>query len=294
MKDKFLTLREAIHEGTNYLASHGLETARRDAELLVMNVVGKERAFLYTHPEWPLSDQERIKFCDWLQRRKDRYPIQYLVGFQEFYGRSFKVDPRVLIPRPETELLVDVSLELIAGRRESVHVADIGTGSGCIAVTLACENPLVQVTATDISPGALEIARENAERLGCVERIEFVRGDLLEPLVQSSGRNFDLILSNPPYVDDESTKIDYSVRTFEPPEAVFAGPTGFEIYQKILSGAPAVLHEGGSLVLEIGAGQLEALEELARQRGWGLVESRNDLAGIPRCAVFCRTQTPGG
>ncbi|RPI29850.1 MAG: peptide chain release factor N(5)-glutamine methyltransferase [Acidobacteria bacterium] len=284
MKDKPPTLGDAIRQGTEYLASHGLETARRDTELLAMNAIGRDRAFLYSHPEWPVPEEQWQKLQQWLGRRKDRYPIQYLVGSQEFYGRTFLVDPSVLIPRPETELLIETSLRLIPDRQDA-RVVDIGTGSGCIAVTLACERPLLRATAIDISEEALRVARENARRLGCAERIEFVQGDLLKPF-ESSGRKFDLILSNPPYGADESPEVEYSVRTFEPQEAVFAGPTGLEIYEGILRGSAAVLHSSGRLVLEIGYSQLAGLTALAKQNGWTLLECRNDLAGIPRCAVL--------
>lgn len=285
MKDD-LTLQEAVRRSTDYLASHGLKTPREDAELLVLKATGKDRAFLLAHPEWKLPAEEQGKLQQWLERRTEHYPIQYLVGSQEFFGRPFQVDSSVLIPRPETELLVETSLELVRTlRKEVVQVVDIGTGSGCIAVTLACENPRIRVTAVDISEAALGVARENARRLGCLDRVEFLQGDVLGPL-KSSGRVFDLIVSNPPYVENQSLEVEYSVKTFEPREAVFAGPTGLEIYTRIFTSGRNLLADPGWLVLEMGYGIADQVKEQAGEEGWRLLEIRQDLAGIPRCAVF--------
>ncbi|RPJ81588.1 MAG: peptide chain release factor N(5)-glutamine methyltransferase [Acidobacteria bacterium] len=281
-----LTLQEAVRRSTEYLAGHGLKTPRQDAELLVLRVTGKDRAFLLSHPEWKIAPEQQHQLEKWLEQRKQHYPIQYLVGSQEFFGRQFRVDPSVLIPRPETELIVETCLELVrALEKDTVRVVDIGTGSGCIAITLACEDPRIQVTAVDVSETALDVARENARCLGCIDRVEFLRGDVLGPL-ESSGRVFDLIVSNPPYVEDLSAQVEYSVKTFEPREAVFAGPTGLEIYGRIFRDSGKFLLRPGWLVLEMGYGIVDRLTDLAREEGWALVKSRKDLAGIPRCAVL--------
>ncbi len=281
-----LTIEEAVLRGTELLAGHGLKTPRPDAQLLVLKSTGKDLAFLLTHPDWKLTAEQRKRLEEWLDQRKEHYPIQYLVGSQEFFGRLFQVDSSVLIPRPETELIVETCLELVRTLGEgSVQAVDVGTGSGCIAVTLACEEPRIRVTAVDISEAALDVARENARRLGCLERVEFLRGDVLGPL-EASGRKFDLIVSNPPYVDDGSAEVEYSVKTFEPREAVFAGPTGLEIYTKIFRSSQRLLGRPGWLVLEMGYGIADRVTELAGREGWRLVEIRKDLAGIPRCAVF--------
>lgn len=285
MKDE-VTLQEAVRQSTEYLAEHGLKTPRQDAELLVLKATGKDLAFLLTHPEWKLAAAQREKLERWLEQRKKHYPIQYLVGSQEFFGRLFQVDSSVLIPRPETEIVVETCLDLIATlQKDPISVADVGTGSGCIAVTLACENPRIRVSAVDISEAALVVARENGRRLGCRDRIDFLQGNALEPL-ESSGRSFDLIVSNPPYVEDQSAEVEYSVKAFEPREAVFAGPTGLEIYSRIFRSSGRLLGRPGWLVLEMGYGIAERLTRLAEGEGWRLVDMRKDLAGIPRCAVF--------
>ncbi|RPJ61923.1 MAG: peptide chain release factor N(5)-glutamine methyltransferase [Acidobacteria bacterium] len=285
MKDE-LTLQEAVRRSTEHLAGHGLKTPRQDAELLVLKVTGKDRAFLLSHPEWKVAPEQQHQLEQWLEQRRQHYPIQYLVGSQEFFGRLFRVDPSVLIPRPETELIAETGLELVRTlKKDTVQVLDIGTGSGCIAVTLACEDPRIQVAAVDISETALDVARENARCLGCIDRVEFLRGDVLGPL-ESSGRAFDLIVSNPPYVEDLSTEVEYSVKTFEPREAVFAGPTGLEIYGRIFRDSRRFLRRPGWLVLEMGYGIVDRLTDVARGEGWRLLEMRKDLAGIPRCAVF--------
>lgn len=281
-----VTLQEAVRRGTERLAASGLKTPREDAQLLVLKATGKDLAFLLTHPEWELTAEQQEKLDTWLEQRKKHYPIQYLVGTQEFFGRPFQVDSSVLIPRPETEIVVETCLELIqALEKDTVRVVDIGTGSGCIAVTLACENPRIQVSGVDISEAALQVARENALRLGCSDRVRFVQGNVLDPL-ESSGAVFDLIAANPPYVEDQSSEVEYSVKTFEPREAVFAGPTGLEIYSRIFRSSRLLLRRPGWLVLEMGYGIGERLTELAKAEGWRLVETHPDLAGIPRCAVF--------
>jgi release factor glutamine methyltransferase len=285
MKDA-VTVRDAVRHGTEYLAGHGLKTPRQDAELLVLKATGKDRAFLLTHPEWKLSQDQQERLDHWLEQRKHHYPIQYLIGSQEFFGRLFQVDSSVLIPRPETEVVVETCLALLSRvDHEPISIVDIGTGSGCIAVTLACENRRTRVTAIDISGPALAVAHENARRFGCLDRIEFLQGNVLEPL-ESFARSFDLIVSNPPYVENESVEVEYSVKTFEPREAVFAGPTGLEIYTTIFGSSRDLLHRPGWLVLEMGYGIADRVAELAGSAGWKLVEMRKDLAGIPRCAVF--------
>ena len=285
MKDE-VTLQEAVRRSTEYLAGHGLKTPRQDAQLLVLKATGKDLAFLLTHPEWKLAGEHRQKLEQWLEKRKEHCPLQYLLGSQEFFGRTFQVDSSVLIPRPETELVVETCLELLGTLdKDPIRVVDIGTGSGCIAVTLACDDPRVQVTAVDISEAALGVAHENARRLGCINQVEFLQGDVLGPL-ESSGKVFDLIASNPPYVEDQSAEVEYSVKTFEPREAVFAGPTGLEIYARIFKSSRHLLKHPGWLVLEMGYGISEQVAALAEAEGWRLVQMRKDLAGIPRCAVF--------
>lgn len=277
---------DILHAATQALAKEGFSRAREDAEMIVSTVTGRTRTQLLTYPEAPIPPQQAATIWSWIQKRAAHHPIQYLRGLQEFYGREFEVNPDVLIPRPETEFLVDRCLELLAGKPHA-KVLDLGTGSGCIAVTLACESSLLQITATDISEKALAIARRNASRLlPEPASIEFLAGDLIEP-VHSRVAFYDLIVSNPPYVSQEETgSLPPTVSRFEPGEALFAGSTGLEIHARILNAAPPVLKSDGALVLEIGQGQSSLVVDLATQAGWTLTDSRVDLAGIERCLTF--------
>jgi len=281
------TIGSAVTYGTAYLRKHQLPNPHWDAEVIVRSILGRDRAFLFAHPEEPLSADQQRRIQQWLLKRGRHYPTQYLRGEQEFFGREFKVEPGVLIPRPETELLVEVSLELLAKMRaEAGEVLDAGTGSGCIAVSLACELPLAVVTATDVSRVALKVAASNAELHGCSKRIRFEKINPSDPLAQGRDR-YHLIVSNPPYVGiSEKVWVEKSVLEYEPQGAVFAGPTGMEVYELLLSGGRGVLREEGRLVLELGHGQKQKVCNLAAGLGWSHLSTRKDLAGIDRCAVF--------
>ncbi len=281
------TIGKAVEYSTAYLRERHLPLARWDAELIVRSVLGCDRAFLFAHPEEHLSTEQQGLLQQWLRKRGRHYPTQYLRGEQEFFGRAFKVEPGVLIPRPETELLVEVSLELLTEMKvEESRVLDVGTGSGCIAVSLACELPSAVITANDVSPAALEVAKSNAHLQGCANRIRFQRVNKAVPLPPGPDR-YHLIVSNPPYVGiSERGQVEKSVLEHEPQEAIFAGPTGMEVYELLLSGGKALLREGGRLVLELGHGQKQRLGEMAAGLGWSSLGSRKDLAGIDRCAVF--------
>ena len=253
------------------------------------SILGRSRAYLLAHPEVHLDAAQAARWASWLRKRAEHYPIQYLLGNQEFYGRSFAVGPGVLIPRPETELLVEVCLErLDAMDLPHPKVLDVGTGSGAIAVTLAAERPRLRVTATDISRRALAVAERNAARHGCESRIEFLDGRDLTPLDGRSTR-WDLVVSNPPYVaTTDRGRIDRSVAVHEPAAAVFAGPDGLEMYETLLKGCPPVMTPSSPLVLEIAAGAMGRVCRLARRWSWRKVEVRRDLAGIERCLVLVR------
>jgi release factor glutamine methyltransferase len=279
-----VTLGEALSRAVGYLRERAVREARRDAELLVCRAVGVDRTRLYSHPETPLAPAQLRRLQEDLERRGTGYPLQYLLGIQEFYGREFIVSEAVLIPRPETEVVVELALELLAST-PAPAVLDVGTGSGCIAVTIACERPDSQVTATDVSGEALEVAAENARRLGAGPRVRLVRGNLLEP-VRAEG--FDLVVSNPPYVAEADPRVAADVRRWEPKLAVFAGKTGLELHQRLLAEADTVLRSGGFLVLEAGQGQVPAIEQAASTAGWELSQVREDLAGIPRAVAFQR------
>lgn len=273
------SLRNNLEAAAGRLSS--LTTGRRDAELLLLWVVGRDRAWLMTHPDAGLTAEQQAQYENWIARRALQEPVQYIVGEQEFYGLAMKVTPEVLIPRPETEHLVEAAIERLP-RNGTVRIADVGTGSGAIAVALAHALPKAQLTALDISPGALEVARENAERHGVAGRIRLLESDLLRAI---RGETFDAVVSNPPYVADGEA-LEPQVRDFEPRGALFSGPTGLEVYRRLIPEVQAVLTPGGWLLLEIGHGQRDALAELLA--GWDDVQLVNDLKGIPRVAIARR------
>jgi release factor glutamine methyltransferase len=273
------TVREALLSATAKL--HSLATGRRDAELLLMRVVGRDRAWMMTHADAELTTEQISRFEKWVARRARQEPVQYIVGETEFYGLTLRVTSAVLIPRPETEHLVEAVLARV-GRGAAVRICDVGTGSGAIAVALAHALPLARVMAVDLSAAALDVARENAERHGVAERVRLVESDLLHAV---RGERFDVVVSNPPYVA-EGEVLEAQVREYEPREALFAGPTGMEIYPRLIPEAWEVLAPGGWLLMEIGHGQREALAELLM--GWDGVEFVADLQGIPRVAIAQR------
>jgi release factor glutamine methyltransferase len=248
---------------------------RRDAELLLAHLLGWDQAALLTHPERVLSPAEADQFESMLRRRLASEPVQYITGVQEFFGLPFEVSPAVLIPRPETEHLVEAVLERF-GRESSPRIVDVGTGSGAIAVALAHALPRSQVTAVDLSSAALEVARRNAERHGVLERVTLLQSDLLAVLESA---DFEVVLSNPPYIA-EGEVLEPQVLNYEPRSALYAGPTGLEIYERLIPQARRVLKPQGWLMLEIGYGQSTALSRLLSD--WNEVSFLNDLQGIPR------------
>jgi release factor glutamine methyltransferase len=247
---------------------------RRDAEVLIAHVLRCDQAALLTHPERLLSPAESDQLESFLKRRLASEPMQYITGSQEFFGLLFEVTPDVLIPRPETEHLVEAALEHIGG--EAVRILDVGTGSGAIAVSLAHARPQSHVTAVDLSPAALEVARRNAQRHGVLDRVTFLQSNLLAAV---DGPDFDLVVSNPPYIA-EGEVLETQVSNYEPQSALYAGPTGLEVYERLIPEARKVLKPGGWLLLEIGFGQQPAVEALLR--GCRSVSVVHDLQGIPR------------
>jgi release factor glutamine methyltransferase len=228
-----------------------------------------------------------------LDRRAAGVPTQYLTGRQEFWGLEFEVTPAVLIPRPETEHVVEVALDRLGDRKDhALRIADVGTGSGCIAVALAHEFPRSEIFATDISPAALEVARRNATRLAVAERVHFVEGDLLQPIRAhlSSLEFLDLVVSNPPYIArEEQAQLPREVREHEPHTALFAGLTGVELYSRLIREAEEVLGENGIIVLELGYNSLEHVQSIfSASAQWADVSVQNDLAGIARVVSAVR------
>ena len=261
----------------------GLTMARRDAELLLMHAIGRDRAYLLTHPEAQLTSEQAAVYEEWLARRERHEPIQYIIGEQEFFGLRLRVTPDVLIPRPETEHLVEAALERVE-RNAPLRIADIGTGSGAIAVALAHALPMAHLTALDISPAALAVARSNAETHSVSGHIRFCESDLLEAV---AGESFDMIVSNPPYVA-ENEILEPQVRDYEPTSALFAGATGLDVYERLIPQAQAALKPGGWLLLEIGHGQRDALAQLLS--GWSSVSFVADLQAILRVACAQRAE----
>lgn len=289
MRVKAVTVQEALQSAADYLAKRRLRSPRQDADLLVASVLKRDRTFLYTHPEHQLSTAQKHLLQQWLIKRGEYFPLQYLRGKQEFYGREFSVRPGVFIPRPETELVLEAALGLLReSPEEHLRAIDVGTGSGCIGITLACEEPRVVVTATDVSPIALQVAHQNAKKHRCLDRLEFREGQTLNPVKDRPGY-YHLVVSNPPYVShQERTRVDASVDKHEPHEAVYAAESGQAIYKQLFSEARKVLRDQGKLVVELGEGAKQGICRLAQEKGWVLEGSRKDLAHIDRCAIFGR------
>jgi release factor glutamine methyltransferase len=264
------------------LRGKGSETPRLDAELLLASVLGTDRIGLIVDPDRPLSKEELAAYRDLHKRRRSAEPVAYMLGVREFYGRPFRVDPRVLVPRPDTEALVETALERLRDRTLQADVLDLCTGSGCVAVTLACERPTWRVLGTDISEGALEVARENASRLGAVPRCWFRRSDLFADLGEAPAR-FDLVTANPPYVSGaDAAELPSTVRDHEPHVALFAGPDGLDVIRRIVAEAPGHLVPGGVLAVEVGAGQAPVVRELFEASGLTGLAVKKDYGGIER------------
>jgi release factor glutamine methyltransferase len=297
-----MNVQTALRKAVAELESSGVPSHGLAAELLLQHVLGKDRAWLYAHPEEEVAADDADRFFRLAKRRVAGTPTQYLTGKQEFWGIEFNVGPGVLIPRPETEHVVEVSLQRLKSktqpeksdlsmRRERVgrgglRIVDVGTGSGCLAVALARELPQARLWATDISRAALAIAWRNAARYDFEARIEFIEASLLTPfLLGGQAENsvpFDLIVSNPPYVArGDLAGLAREVREHEPEEALVAGDTGLEIFRPLIRQAEKVLAPGGAIVLEVGAGQAADVRAMLGE-GWTDISVMNDLAGIAR------------
>jgi release factor glutamine methyltransferase len=253
-----------------------------NAEILLMFSLNRERAYLYAHPERELTEDETVRYREAIAQRSSGIPAQYITGHQEFWGMDLIVSPAVLIPRPETEHLIETVLELVRGSEKNpgkpMCMVDVGTGSGCIALALSKELPQAEISATDISAAALEIARANASRLELESRIQFRQADLLEGVDPES---IGMIVSNPPYVgESEEDQVQLEVRKFEPRNAVFAGPTGTEVIARLIPQAQTALKPGGWLVMEISGTIVEGVKRLLQ--GWEQLRIVDDLQRIAR------------
>ncbi|HSY72659.1 MAG TPA: peptide chain release factor N(5)-glutamine methyltransferase [Alloacidobacterium sp.] len=276
------TLQQTLSAGISTL--EGITTQpRRDAELLLLRLIERDRAFLLTHPDLLLTTDQTAQYESWLRRRALHEPIQYILGEQEFFGLTFAVTPDVLIPRPETEHLVEALLACVPHDRP-LRIADVGTGSGAIAVALSYALPEAQVTGLDISEAALAIAKRNAETHHVAGRMRFLTSDVLSAV---ASERFDAIVSNPPYVAEaDRASLEPQVRDYEPSGALFAGTSGLDVYERLIPEAHAALEPGGWLLMEIGQGQRDALTQLLS--GWNNVGFIDDLQGIPRVACARR------
>ena len=283
-KDEVWTIGRILTWTTSHFAEKRIDAPRLDAELLLAAVLEKNRVYLYTHYDQPLTPAERDAYRAFVVRRAKHEPVAYILGEREFYGRPFLVTRDVLIPRPETEHLIDAVREW-GEAHAPAKVADIGTGSGIIAVSLAAQFPAAEVVAVDISEAALAVARQNAERHGVAARVSFVLGDLLGPL---AGRgSFDVIAANPPYVAArDRAALMADVRDHEPAVALFGGEDGMTVLTRLCREAPALLARPGLLALEMGAGQWPAVRALLEESGvFARVRAVADLAGHPRVAL---------
>jgi release factor glutamine methyltransferase len=302
-----MDIRTALKLGMARLRAANVSSHTLAAELLLLHATGRGRTSLYSHPEDQLAEIEAQHYFSMIERRAAGVPTQHLTGKQEFWGLEFAVTPDVLIPRPETEHLIEVALDRLALRDlrakqsqnmsgEGLLIADIGTGSGCIGIALAKELPAARIYALDISPAALAVAQSNATRLGFSGRITFVESDLLAAVSVTGAQHallFDLIASNPPYVARrEAETLEREVRDHEPPVALFGGEQGYELYAGLIAQSAAHLKPGGIVVLELGHDSLLAVRPLFDTPQWANVGVTSDLAGIPRVLSAERVEAP--
>ena len=288
------SVRELLRHGIARLREASVPSYTLATELLLLSIIGRDRTWIYSHPEEIVPESSVEKYLALLARRAAGEPTQHLTGKQEFWGLEFEVTPDVLIPRPETEHLIEVALDRLAVREiragrpprltgENITLVDIGTGSGCIAVALAKELPAATIYATDVSSDALKIASGNAARLGFAHRIKFLESNLFKAFTNSPDSRFDLVISNPPYVSRrDASSLSIEVRKYEPEVALFGGEEGFELYGELVGQATRRVKPGGLLVLELGFDSLPAVQPLLDASDWTNVGVTNDLAGIPR------------
>ena len=282
------TIAKVLDWTKQYFADKGLENPRLDAEILLCSVLKCQRITLYVHFDQPLEEHELAQYRGYVARRAAQEPLAYILGSRAFMKYDFKVTPDVLVPRPETELLVECAAKL-AGNIEAPEVLDIGTGSGAIIVSLLDMLPNAKGTAVDVSPGALKVAQANAEQIGVAQRLKFVRSDLYAALPQDS--KFDIIISNPPYIPSaDIAGLAADVRR-EPRLALDGGADGLNFYRRIISGAPKFLKPNGFLAFEIGINQGETVAALCRQAGFAVTAVRHDYAGIDRMVFAAKEGT---
>jgi len=276
------TVRELLLRAVDELRAAGVDTPVLDAEVMLSRTLGRSRTELLAHPEAVPPQEVVERFSGWVSRRSRREPLAYIIGEREFYGICFEVSPAVLIPRPETEILVETAIGLIKGV-PAPRIADIGLGSGAVAVSIAKAAPDAVIYGTESSVEALEIARRNAQRADVQNRTHFLQGDLLEPL---AGMTFRLIVSNPPYIPgSEIEGLQPEIAKYEPRQALDGGPDGLDYHRRLAGSASACLEDKGVLAVEVGAGQADAVERLFRAAGLRGVRSVRDYSGIERVVL---------
>jgi release factor glutamine methyltransferase len=276
------TVRDVVTWMTDDLRKRGVEGARLDAELIVAQALRIDRVKVIVESQRLLEPDELETIRALFKRRRGYEPVAYLRGYREFYGRPFRVDRRVLVPRPDTEILVEVALQRLRGHDLGARVLDLCTGSGCVAVTLKLERPTMTVDATDLSPDAVAVARDNAQRLGAVWNVRFAAGDLFAPL-GAPRQIYDLVVANPPYIaTQEIETLQPDIRDHEPRLALDGGPDGLVVVRRIVAEAPRWLRRGCALAMEIGAGQAAEVEQIFRQGGFTDVRRAQDYGGHER------------
>jgi release factor glutamine methyltransferase len=278
--NEYLRIDTSIAKATELLSATS-ESPRLDAELLLARALDVPRSYLFAHPDDEMDQDAADRYSEVVERRRRGMPMAYITGEKEFWSMSLIVTPDTLVPRPETETLIDQALMRLP-RRAEMRVLDLGTGSGAIALAVARERPACHVVATDVSAGALAVARENARRL-LIPNVEFLEGDWLEPVTE---QQFDLIVSNPPYVAANDAHLD--ALAFEPRGALESGEDGLDAIRQISAGAAAVLVDDGWLLLEHGSEQADAVAEILASNGWQEIKGVNDLAGLPRVTAAKR------
>ena len=283
-EEKIWTIGRLLQWSERFFREKGIETPRLDAEVLLAHVLEKPRIYLYVHYDQPLDPDELAAYRGFVRRRGAREPVAYLVGEREFMGLTFAVSPAVLVPQPDTEALVSEAQKRLQGK-SGVRIADVGTGSGAIALSLLHALPDLTAAAVDVSAAALKVARENADRFGLTDRVMFYEGDLLAPLL---GQTFDAVLSNPPYIPQGDIAALPPEVQAEPRLALDGGADGLDFYRRLVREAAAFLCPDGFLAVEAGRGEAAVISELARTNGWIEVEITKDLAGIDRVVTMRR------
>ena len=275
-----VTIAFAMDNITGTLEAEGFDTPALDAGLILAHVLGKDRAYILAHPEHEFSEDEILRINEEVSERLCCRPVAYITGQKDFYDRTFYVDERVLIPRPDTEILVEEALKSAGATKKDISVLDLCCGSGAIGLTVAGNLPGAKVTLSDISPDALDVAMINAERFGLTGKVRFIESDLFDEL---AGERFDMILSNPPYISsDEMTALSPEITQWEPHSALYGGSDGLSFYRSILSEAKGYLAEGGEMLLEIGESQGSEVRAIAEANGFADVRVVKDLAGMDR------------